>query len=454
MAEPRAGAELHARLGALLRQRGSVVAPAAVRPGDPLPDPAAARSGGVGPSAPPEAWGDGSPASDGRGVDPATAPSRALRTPAGRAARIEEAAPADDWAARIESLRQAQRVREARRCRAERALPGSEVAPGVRCIAFRAPLPPCARDPVPWEAGGGAAGTLVYLDTETTGLAGGTGTLVFLLGLAWHDGDALAVQQWLLVSPGAEERLYRAMVERLPDSPHLVSFNGKAFDLPLLATRLRLARLRDPFAGRAHWDLLHPLRRAFDSRWPDCRLQTAERRLLGIERADDLPGAFAPQAYTAFLRHGATTMLGEAIRHNRDDVVALARLLPALRAVYADPARFDADAAAIGRRLAQVGRVEAARAALEGALHDAAARRALAALHARAKRWDEVEALLAPLSEGPRPCALALERLAKIAEHVHRDRARARSFAERLVALAPADARHRRRLARLAPSGA
>ncbi|MFN9738145.1 MAG: ribonuclease H-like domain-containing protein [Pseudomonadota bacterium] len=412
MAEPRSGADLHDRLGALLRQRGSVVA-TPPSPGTTAPMPAASV-----------------------------------------ADRVADAVPADDWAARIESLRQAQRVREARRYRAERALPGTEVAPGVRCIGFRAPLPPCARDAVPWEAGEGAAGPLVYLDTETTGLAGGTGTLVFLLGLAWHDGDALAVQQWLLVSPGAEERLYRAVMERLPENPHLVSFNGKAFDLPLLATRLRLARLRDPFAGRAHWDLLHPLRRAFDSRWPDCRLQTAERRLLGIERVDDLPGAFAPQAWTAFLRHGETAMLGEAIRHNRDDVVALARLLPALRAVYADPSRFDADAASIGRRLAQAGRADAARRALEGALHDAGARRALARICARQRRWAEVEALLAPLADAARPCVQALERLAKIAEHVHHDRARARALTERLVALAPTEPRHRNRLARLSRPGA
>lgn len=437
MAEPRGAADLHARLGALLRQRGSTVAPPSA--------PAATDA--------PELQGDVDPRSAGGAGRCALEPSRRLRDAAGLAARVAEAVPADDWTARIESLRQAQRLREQRRRSAEQALPGVEVAPGVRCIEYRAPLPPCTRDPVPWEAGEGASGPLVYLDTETTGLSGGTGTLMFLLGLAWHDGDALAVEQWLLVSPGAEERLYRAMMERLPASPHLVSFNGKAFDLPLLATRLRLSRLPDPFTGRPHWDLLHPLRRAFDARWPDCRLQTAERRLLGVERVDDLPGAFAPQAWTAFLRHGETAMLGEAIRHNREDVVALARLLPALRSVYAEPTRFDADAAAIGRRLAQAGRADAARSALEGALHDAGARRALARICARQRRWAEVEALLAPLVAAPRPCAQSLERLAKIAEHVHRDRARARVLAERLLALAPADAGHQRRFARLSRPG-
>jgi uncharacterized protein YprB with RNaseH-like and TPR domain len=449
MAEPRPGADLNARLGALLRQRGSVVAPAAaradacsIRPVDPD-------------SAPADAGLDASACT--RGVAPieryAAGSSRAasvgVRRTATLAAHVADAAPADDWAARIESLRQAQRVREARRRSAETALPGSEVAPGVRVIEHRMPAPACARDAVPWEAGPGAAGPLVYLDTETTGLAGGTGTLVFLLGLAWHEGSALVARQWLLLSPGAERAMWESVAALLPSDPHWVSFNGKSFDLPLLTARHRMSRLRDPFADRAHWDLLHPLRRAFDARWPDCRLQTAERRLLGVARVDDLPGAFAPQAWTAFLRHGETAMLVEAIRHNRDDVLALARLLPALREVYAEPARFDADAAAIGRRLAQVGRDDAAHAALAGALHDDAARRALAALQARARRWDEVEALLAPLAERADPCPLALERLAKIAEHVRRDRVRARQLAARLAALQPRQLRHQRRLARL-----
>lgn len=416
MAEPRPVPALRERLGALLRERGSVAATAGP----------AARS-----ARPDVATGASAPA--GGGAD-----------------RVEDAAPPGDWASRIDALRQAQRVRESRRREAERALPGRELAPGVRVVETCAVLPPCERHAVPWDAEDAAQGPLVYLDTETTGLAGGTGTLVFLLGLAWHDGEALRVEQWLLTSPGAERAWLEAVQARLPESPHLVSFNGKAFDLPLLAARHRLARLRDPFAGRPHWDLLHPLRRAFDARWPDCRLQTAERRLLGVQRVDDLPGAFAPQAFTQFLRFGETAMLCEAIRHNRDDVVALARLLPALRAVYADPARFDADAVGIARRLQLAGRGSCAQAVLEPAsTHDVAARHALAALHTRARRWPEVEALLAPLAAGDRPCARALERLAKIAEHVHRDASRALAYARRLVEREPDQPRHRHRLARL-----
>jgi hypothetical protein len=407
MAEPRseAVATLRQRLGSLLRERGSV--------GPDVPT-AAASAHAAGP-------------------------------------QVAEAPAADDWAARIESLRQAQRIRESRRVAAQRALPGTEFAPGVRLIEAQVPLPPCDLTLPRWEPAAGQGGrTLVYLDTETTGLAGGTGTLVFLLGLAWHDGTVLRVEQWLLTAPGAERDWLAAIAGRLPPDPLWVSFNGKAFDLPLLAARHRMARCPDPFIARPHWDLLHPLRRAFESRWPDCRLQTAERRLLGVQRIDDLPGAFAPQAWTAFLRHGETGMLTEAIRHNRDDVVALARLLPALREVYAQPARFDADPVAIARRLVQAGRCDDAVGVLGEAGASPAAQRELAALHARARRWPEVERLLLPLATASSPCALALERLAKIAEHVHGDRAQALHWTQVLLALDPANPRHRRRHQRLA----
>ena len=150
--------------------------------------------------------------------------------------------------------------------------------------------PPEALEAPPWEPHGRAHGELLFVDTETTGLAGGTGTLVFLLGVARFVPGGLDVEQWLLLSPSAEGEWLAAIAARLPRDPLLVSFNGKAFDLPLLAARHRMQRMRDPFAQRAHWDLLFPLRRAFASRWPDCRQQTAERRLLGIERLDDLPG--------------------------------------------------------------------------------------------------------------------------------------------------------------------
>ncbi len=437
-ASPRAtgGDPLRARLSSLLRERGSALVPSASSAAHPVAEDM--RGGGADAHAA-DAWAKVPSASG--AAHPVADDSRS---------GLADTDTTDEWAERIDALRRAQRIRDGRRQLAERSLPGCELAPGIRLIEARVPLPAVDPSTPRWESDEPAPiRPLLYLDTETTGLAGGTGTLVFLLGLAWHEGEQLRVQQWLLTSPAAEAEWYAQIAAALPTDPLLVSFNGKSFDLPLLATRHRLTRRSDPFAGRPHWDLMHPLRRAFDRRWPDCRLQTAERRLLGLQRIDDLPGAFAPQAFTAFLRHGETGMLTEAIRHNRDDVIALARLLPALRIVFDDPARFDADATSIARRLLAVGRVGAAQRILQSAGNDPQARHALSNLHARARRWDEVERLLLPLAEGATPCAMALERLAKIAEHVHRQPQRAMALAVRLSALEPSAPRHRHRIARL-----
>ncbi|HET7842825.1 MAG TPA: ribonuclease H-like domain-containing protein, partial [Xanthomonadales bacterium] len=293
---------------------------------------------------------------------------------AGRTIAAPVAKATDEMANALATLRAAQQRRDRHRREAERALPGELVAPGVRRIRWAEAFEGndasdlgrfaltsgvaetiaahAARtgrlDAPPWEPPGRHDGELVFIDTETTGLAGGTGTLVFLLGLARVRRTHIEVDQWLLSSPGGEHEWLDAIAASLPPDPLLVSFNGKAFDIPLLAARHRLKRRRDPFANRTHWDLLFPLRRAFDSRWPDCRLQTAERRLLGHARVDDLPGSFAPAAYPAWLRQGDATLLNQVITHNRHDVVSLARLLPALVRVFERPADFDADAHAIG----------------------------------------------------------------------------------------------------------
>src|SRR5439155_23960711 len=102
---------------------------------------------------------------------------------------------------------------------------------------------------------------LVFLDTETTGLSGGTGTLVFLLGLGRIDGEVLHLRQFFLTGFRGEAALLQAAAAWTAGRPYLVTFNGKSFDVPLLATRYRLARLPDPFTSLQHVDLLHPTRR-------------------------------------------------------------------------------------------------------------------------------------------------------------------------------------------------
>ena len=171
----------------------------------------------------------------------------------------------------------------------------------------------------------------VFMDTETTGLAGGTGTLVFLLGMARFSAGALEICQILLTGFRGENALLREARDFLRDTDTLVTFNGRSFDSPLLAARYRLAGLADPFAPLRHVDLLHPTRRTFKNCWPDCRLQTAERRLLGVERIGDLPGSEAPRAWFDWVRHGRYEGLSAVCSHNRLDLLSLAVLPGALQ---------------------------------------------------------------------------------------------------------------------------
>jgi uncharacterized protein len=171
---------------------------------------------------------------------------------------------------------------------------------------------------------------LLCLDIETTGLAGGTGTVAFMVGLAWLEGDALRVVQWILAGFAGEASLLARVRERMALADVLVTFNGKSFDLPLIKVRARLAGTDMPTDGLAHVDLLHVTRRLLHAGWPDCRLRTAEARALRLERNDDLPGAEAPVAWRRWLERGDAGLLARVADHNRADLLALVALLALL----------------------------------------------------------------------------------------------------------------------------
>ena len=169
--------------------------------------------------------------------------------------------------------------------------------------------------------------SLLFLDTETTGLAGGTGTVAFVVGLGWIEGGALRLVQWLIASFGAERALIARVRERFARAGALVSFNGKSFDVPLLKARARLAGGELDVDGIAHLDLLHATRRLLRAGWPDCRLRTVEAEALRLERVDDLPGAEAPGAWRRWLERGDGSLLERVLDHNRADLLSLAALL-------------------------------------------------------------------------------------------------------------------------------
>lgn len=167
---------------------------------------------------------------------------------------------------------------------------------------------------------------LLFVDTETTGLAGGTGTYTFLVGVGALEDDRFVVTQYFMRDLDEEPALLAALAPRLETAAGLVTFNGTGFDLPLLETRFVLARRRWP-AAVTHVDLLRPSRRVWTWTFPDCRLATLEREALGLERADDVPGAMIPALYFQYLRLRHAKPLARVFAHNRDDVVALAALL-------------------------------------------------------------------------------------------------------------------------------
>jgi uncharacterized protein len=175
----------------------------------------------------------------------------------------------------------------------------------------------------------------LFLDTETTGLSGGTGTVAFLVGLAWREADGLTLAQYFLRDFNQESALLWAVGQCLNEAGVLVSYNGRCFDWPLLQTRLVMRRAKWP--SPPHFDLLTLARRIFRPRLPDCALQTIEQAVLDLHRADDLPGSLIPSRYFAWLRDGDPHVLDPVFTHNRQDVLSMALLLARFEAVLRGP---------------------------------------------------------------------------------------------------------------------
>ena len=179
-----------------------------------------------------------------------------------------------------------------------------------------------AEDPNQW----------LFLDTETTGLAGGTGTYAFLIGIAWWNAGGLEVEQLFMRDHTEEHSVLLELSARLAERPVLVTFNGKSFDWPLLETRYRMTRAIRAPALAAHLDLLHPARQLWRLRLPSVRLTDLERHVLSEAgplawtRRGDLDSALIPQLYFDHLRGAGSAPLANVFRHNEMDLRALAML--------------------------------------------------------------------------------------------------------------------------------
>jgi hypothetical protein len=300
---------------------------------------------------------------------------------------------------------------------------------------------------------------LLFLDTETTGLSGGAGTLPFLLGLAWFDEGNFKLSQLLLREPGLEAPMLHFLAERLAWADAIVTYNGKTFDWPLLRGRFVLNRVASPKEPR-HLDLLHPCRRVFKRRLPSRRLVAVEAEVMGFVRVGDIDGALIAERYFEYLRGGDPTSLAIIVEHNQNDIIALAALLGFLAASFgSDPAALGRDdprdrlslAEHALRRKDTDRALRFAQAAANAAVDQTTLTEALALVARLHKRGGDANAACACLCEAlalvkdqPRVAAPLHLALAKLYEHKLKDRAQALAHAEEAVGAEPPEALARR----------
>jgi hypothetical protein len=272
-----------------------------------------------------------------------------------------------------------------------------------------------------------------FLDTETTGLAGGTGTYAFLIGVGSIDECGFCVRQFFMRDYGEEPSQLASLTAYLARFDVLITYNGKAFDQPLLETRYRMVRARPPFARMEHLDLLFGARRLWKLRLDSCRLVDLEHQVLGVERQGDLPGEMIPYYYFEYLRMKQAFRLVPIFHHNAMDILSLACLTAIVPAAFGSPDgamfRHGADVIGVARWLLAAGRDEEAlglyRRAVELGLPDALLFRALAETGAIEKRLGRDGAALeifTDLAMSPNPYRThAYEELAKYYEHRERN---------------------------------
>jgi len=283
----------------------------------------------------------------------------------------------------------------------------------------------------------------VFLDTETTGLAGGSGTAAFLIGLGFLEDDHFVVRQLFMRDYPEEEAMLHELVRTLSGFESLVTFNGKAFDVPLLESRLVLSRLRYPLAELPHFDLLHPARSLWKARLESCRLTDLEYVLLDLQRDEDVPSNLIPSLYFEYVRTRDASRVFRVFTHNRYDIVSLAALTVRASEMLEEEAspEHPIDDYSLGRLFERAALTERSMRhysrAVESGLTGTARRRSLRQLaqqHKRQQQWGESNALWEDLAAEEGPEAIeALEELAKHREHRERDIGGAIAYCEEAI---------------------
>ncbi len=261
---------------------------------------------------------------------------------------------------------------------------------------------------------------IVFFDTETTGLAGGTGTVAFLVGAGRLEGNQFIVRQFFMNDYHQETSVLNEFKRTLAGAKAVATYNGKSFDAPLLKTRSILNRININLDDFIHFDLLHACRRLYKMRLERMKLTDIEEHILGMERHDDIPGSEIPDIFFRYFKYGESALLKKVIEHNLNDIVSLVKISGVLAETYAAPhaLEYNEDALCVARTLLQTGDLEGASSIFEtlnDVLFDAKAE--LAYINKKAGEYERALALFKQLSESTRFSIEYDIEIAKIYEH-------------------------------------
>lgn len=325
---------------------------------------------------------------------------------------------------------------------------------GLICHVARLPLddaiyrlPPAGLRRIGWGGLRFEIEKCLFMDTETTGLSHGAGTVAFLVGAGYVDDGELVVEQYMLRDYADEPELIDRLARRMAAFDCVCTFNGKSFDMPLLESRFTMCRMRDRWREMENLDLLVPARRAWKLRLGSCRLSNIEAQILGMPRENDLPGSEVPARFFEFMKTGDEALLDDIVRHNRQDIATLATLLVKLCAINDRPEELtdQRDQFSMGRALERLGEWKPARemyrvsaiprpagtlAALSGERVAGMANWRLYLLCRKSGDWDGARAVLEQMLSRRQMPGGACTALAKLYEHQWRDYPAALRYAE------------------------
>jgi hypothetical protein len=280
----------------------------------------------------------------------------------------------------------------------------------------------------------------LFLDTETTGLSGGTGTMAFLIGLGWFEDGHFQVRQILARDFGEEKAALAYLKDVASCKKFLVTFNGKAFDVNLLTARFILNRMMCNLAELPHLDLLHPSRRILGHRLENSRLVTLEEHILGVTREGDIPGWEIPQRYFDWLKRRDPRLLADIFEHNRLDVISMATLTAHLvdvltaqaEAQHTHPDDYLAAARLLLKRANDGGVEKILDIFKEGSCEDFAlgSKKKLAQLYKRTGKMNEAAQIWLQMTACEPLEFYAVSEMAKYLEHRTKDYARAKGLIE------------------------